>query len=128
MNKDKTVIVVAAVFEKEGRYLIAQRKNKLWEFPGGKVKYGETAQEALKREIQEELSCEINVGEAICVASNMLRDKTHAHIVFYSCKIKKGNPKAVEHRKIRWSRPDEMENLKFSHADERIISKLNTSL
>ena len=70
MSRDRTIRVVAAVLERDGRYLITQRRSSavlplLWEFPGGRVEEGETDAHALKREVSHRLGAEIEVGKLI---------------------------------------------------------------
>src|ERR1700679_3119395 len=75
MAHNKTIRVVAAVLEKEGRYLITQRRATavlplMWEFPGGRVEEGETDAHALKREVRHRLGAEVEVGKLISFVSH----------------------------------------------------------
>src|SRR5581483_5788350 len=75
MSAPRTIRVVAAVLEKDGRYLITQRRSTavlplMWEFPGGRVEAGETDAQALKREVKHRLGAEIDVGKLISFVSH----------------------------------------------------------
>lgn len=121
---DEEALVVAAVIEVGQGVLIAQRRSGLWEFPGGKVKAGETNAEALSREIMEELDCEIEVGKMLKAVATVLDDGRAAKIMFYDCRITKGAPTAKEHRKIMWVGRDELESIGFCGADAEFAKKL----
>ena len=103
-KKDNThKIVVAALIERNGKYLIAKRKvdaalGGLWEFPGGKVEDGETEQEALEREIVEEFNTLIAVGKLL--ASTQINDKTILKL--YACEHKLGAYQLREHSELAW--------------------------
>jgi mutator protein MutT len=129
MNEVKMQKVAAAIIEKNGKYLIAQRSKKdsligKWEFPGGKVEPGETLEEALKRELLEELSLEIIVGEPVCTIDFFHNEKPMQMIAF---KIKSflGNPKLNEHQAIQWVNPSEFANYAFPEPDLPIIELLS---
>jgi HNH endonuclease domain protein len=96
-------IVVAALIEKDGKYLLAKRgSNKplgdLWEFPGGKVEVGESEPEALKREIIEEFNTIVNVNELLAEAK--INNKTTLKL--YACKHNLGGYHTKEHSEIVW--------------------------
>ncbi|ADD69665.1 NUDIX hydrolase [Denitrovibrio acetiphilus DSM 12809] len=101
-----TIEVVAAVIEKNGKFLIAQRPEHAhlgsqWEFPGGKIEPGETHEQALVREIKEELSINICPG-------NLIGDIIHnspercVHLYFYKAVYEDGEIVLTEHQKILW--------------------------
>ena len=96
-------IVVAALIEKDGKYLVAKRKSDkalggLWEFPGGKVEDGETEQEALEREIVEEFNTLIAVGKLL--ASTQINNETILKL--YACEHKLGAYQLREHSELAW--------------------------
>lgn len=126
------ITVVAAVIEREGRLLICQRRKEdpfplKWEFPGGKVEPGESAEEALKRELQEELgvtlqrSCEIARAEQ---TSPQLRDPRE--IRFFAADIDTAEiiPKVFE--QILWVQPKELAGYDFLAANATLIAHLAT--
>jgi 8-oxo-dGTP diphosphatase len=129
---DKTlkplIKVVAALIEKDGRYLIAQRTSHAtfplhWEFPGGKVEQGETDEEALKREMMEELGIEVSVGA-------LFEREVHCYDAFsvdfrvFRCEIVKGEPKALHCADFRFVTLEEMGSYRFPPADEKAIGVL----
>lgn len=125
----KTVKVVGGVIlDKEGRILVAQRpysdvsyKSYKWEFPGGKVEENESPQEALEREIKEELDCEIIVERNIVGLEYDYPD-FKLKMDLFLCRMKEGySPKALEHNQIRWIYPEEMDSLDWLEADYKIL-------
>jgi len=124
----KTIRVVAAVIEKEGKYLITQRRKtavlpNLWEFPGGRVEEAEDDATALKREIRERLDTEITVGPLISYVRHPYESYT-VELFLYECTLA-GGPikcKAVQH--FQWVSSSEFENYEFTPADETSMSQL----
>jgi len=117
--------VAAAVIEKDSKILIARRKKKdtlggLWEFPGGKVEPGETAETCLKREIKEELSIDTEIGGLI--SSSVFRYcLIPIELLAYRVKYLSGDIKANEHDEIKWVLTDDLNNYDFVNADRPII-------
>ncbi|WP_227939207.1 (deoxy)nucleoside triphosphate pyrophosphohydrolase [Alkalihalobacillus deserti] len=118
----KEVIVVGAVIQDEKkRVLCALRSPSMslpnyWEFPGGKVEKGEGYPEALIREIQEELACDVIVKEKITeVTYDYENIRVHLHT--YLCRIKKGTPVAKEHAQLEWVALEKLMNLTWAPAD-----------
>jgi len=108
----KSIHVVAAIIKKNNQYLIVQRnKNKhlglKWEFPGGKVDENESFESALKREIQEELSIEINII-----------------LHYYLCSQKNGTITLTEHENLAWVEKKDFEKYDFAEGDGNILSLL----
>lgn len=123
-----TIRVVAAVIEKDGRYLVTQRRPTavlplLWEFPGGKVEGTETDPEALKREVSHRVGVEIDPGTLINRVSHAYEHYT-VELHLYDCRITRGEPKAQNVHQFRWVASDEFERLPFTPADEASMSKL----
>ncbi|GAA4346627.1 (deoxy)nucleoside triphosphate pyrophosphohydrolase [Microbacterium rhizosphaerae] len=109
--------VVGAVLVDDGRVLAARRGPQMdlpgmWEFPGGKVEAGETPQEALRRELIEELRCTVEVGDHV-------ESTTHGHVVLttYFCRLVDGMPEPTEHSELRWVPPHELGDLEWAPAD-----------
>lgn len=122
-------VVAAIIFDEQGRILATQRGygdwKDWWEFPGGKVEVGETLQQALKREIQEELDTEIEVGE-------LLKTIEYDYPQFYltmhcfKCKLTNSHITLLEHEAAKWLAIDNLQSVKWLPADKEIIDELCT--
>jgi 8-oxo-dGTP diphosphatase len=126
MNKDKITEVVAALIWDENRFLICQRpatktRALLWEFVGGKVEPGETKEQALVRECQEELDITLDVGEIFTDVVHEYKD-IKIHLTLYNATIKQGIPRMVEHNDLKWIVPEEINQYQFCPADMEILS------
>ena len=123
----KRIEVVAAVICKEDRIFATQRGygewKDWWEFPGGKMEAGETPEEALRREIREELSAEINVGERLCTVEYDY-PKFHLTMHCYLCTLESEALHLNEHEAARWLTRDELDSVKWLPADEEVIERL----
>lgn len=121
--------VVAAVIEnKEGKIVIAKRNHKkaqgnLWEFPGGKIEAGEKREEALVRELQEEMGITIKVMEFLGEKEYHYPEKT-INLIVYTAVIEKGDISLLEHEEYQWIEKEELVNFKFAPADEFIVEKI----
>jgi len=121
-------IVTAAILKRDGKVLIAKRPSKgllggMWEFPGGKVKRGETFETCLTREIREELGAEIHVGEAFGIYRHAY---THFRITLHAflCELKDGEPRPVEAASLAWVVPAELGNYPMGKVDRQIAGRL----
>lgn len=117
----KRIEVTGAVIVRDGRILAAQRgegKNMAgyWEFPGGKIEAGETPQEALARELQEELRCDAVVGDFI-TTTEYEYDFGIVVLSTYYCSLESGEPSLTEHQEIKWLLPSELGQLTWAPAD-----------
>lgn len=125
----KSIEVVAAIIRKEDKILATQRGygewKDWWEFPGGKIEQGETPEEALKREISEELSAEINVDELFSTVDYDY-PKFHLTMHCYLCTPLTNAMHLNEHVSARWLAKDELDSVKWLPADKSIIDKLKT--
>lgn len=123
----KTINVVAAVIMKEGKVFATQRGygefKDGWEFPGGKVEAGESPEEALRREIREELEVEVNVGDHI---DTIEYDYSAFHLSMkcYACTIAGGSPHLLEHEAARWLSADQLDSVAWLPADITLIPKI----
>lgn len=123
--------VVAAIIKNgEGKILITQRNLKksqggLWEFPGGKIEKGETREEAIIREIKEELTIEINVESYLGEKVFEYPEKS-INLIALNCRVKSGNIYLTEHEEARWVEKEELNSFEFAPADIFIVKKLQS--
>lgn len=127
-NSPDAIRVVAAVIEKDGRYLITQRRPTaalplLWEFPGGKVEPGETDEEALAREVRHRLGATIEVHGKISHVRHAY-EKYTVELFLYSGTLRGGELAPRNVNDFRWVLSSEFETVKFTPADERSMSQL----
>lgn len=125
----KNIHVVGAVIVENGKILCAQRGETKalplkWEFPGGKIEKGESPQEALRREIIEEVHCKIEIGEQIEYTSYEY-DFGIVHLTTFYCKLIEGTPTLTEHVSIKWLTPNELASLDWAPADIPAIEKIS---
>lgn len=125
----KMVHVVGAIIENnEGEILAALRSPTMtlpnyWEFPGGKIEDNETPTEALKREINEELKCVIQVGKAV-EDTTYEYEKVIVRLKTFMATIVEGTPIATEHAELRWNTKEQLARLDWAPADIPAIEKL----
>ena len=123
----KTKEVVAAVITKDGKYFATQRGYGDfaggWEFPGGKMEHGETPQDALVREIKEELDADITVGELI---DTVEYDYPTFHLTMHCflCELVSDHVVLREHEAAKWLDPDELDSVDWLPADLGLIDHL----
>lgn len=127
----KTIRVVAAVIRDQDKiFATARGYGELkggWEFPGGKIEQGETSQEALKREILEELDVEISVGELIDTIEYDY-PTFHLSMECFWCMIVKGNIVLKEAEDAKWLSKDELNSVAWLPADISLIEKIKVHL
>ena len=120
--------VVAALIWQGNKFMICQRpankaRGLLWEFVGGKVKQGETKEQALIRECKEELNIILSVGDAFMDVIHEYPDLT-VHLTLFNATITEGEPQKLEHNDIQWITPCEIQNYEFCPADEEILKEI----
>jgi 8-oxo-dGTP diphosphatase len=124
------LIVVAALIAHQGRILVCQRKRgqrmeMMWEFPGGKVEPGETPEEALVRELREELGVNATVGREIFRARHWYAEtRQPIELIFLSAIALPGEIQNLEFEQIAWRTPQSLPELNFLAADKELIVKL----
>ncbi|MDM5332135.1 (deoxy)nucleoside triphosphate pyrophosphohydrolase [Ureibacillus composti] len=125
----KSVHVVGAIIENENNEIFCALRGpemslpNYWEFPGGKIEDGETPEQALEREIQEEFNCAINVGEKV-EDTTYEYEKVIVRLETYKAKLVNGQPTALEHADTKWVSRDEIKNLIFAPADVPAVEKI----
>ena len=126
----KTIQVVASIIHQDGKILATQQGNDeykgLWEFPGGKMEPGETEEQAIVREIREELNVEIGVEKKVCTVEY---DYPAFHLTMHCfwCHIHSGVLELKEHLSARWLSPSEWESVEWLPADVLVIDALKKS-
>ena len=128
--KTPLMVVAAALVDRDGRLLVQQRPEGLsmaglWEFPGGKLEPGETPEQALIRELGEELAIDVDHAclAPACFASEPLGDR-HLLLLLYVCRKWRGTPVAQHASALRWVRPVELHGLAMPPADKPLIGLL----
>lgn len=124
--------VVTGLIRKGDKVLVGQRPvgHSLagqWEFPGGKIEKGETPEQALARELHEELDIEAQIG-TLRLASTHSYGDTGIIILFYEVLFWKGEPKAVHHMELKWIYPKELGGLQIPDANKKILDRLTAAI
>ena len=120
--------VVAAVIERDGKILIARRKPGLvaggmWEFPGGKLEEGETAEKCLERELEEELGVRSRVGDLLCSVP-FTGTLTAFELLVFRTELLSDSFTLIDHDEIRWQAPGDMDEALFSKPDRPVVRML----
>ena len=127
----KQIEVVAAIIRKGDKIFATQRGygewQDWWEFPGGKMEVGETPEEALKREIREELSAEISVGELLTTVEYDY-PKFHLTMHCFLCTLVGEALHLNEHEAARWLTKDELDSVKWLPADEEVVEDVRCKM
>ena len=123
----KHIEVVAAIIRKDDKIFATQRGygdfKDWWEFPGGKMEAGETPEEALKREIREELSAEISIDEYLCTVDY---DYPNFHLTMhcYLCSLLTETLHLNEHEAARWLTKEELDSVTWLPADLEVVKRI----
>jgi 8-oxo-dGTP diphosphatase len=127
-NKRRIRVVAALLERDDGKVLITQRRPQAfmplkWEFPGGKVEPGETDQQALARELTEELDIQVEVGEHF-MGLNHSYPEFELDFQVYRCRLLSGEPKKVAVHNFRWVTVNDLDNYEFPPADLPTVKQL----
>ena len=129
-SKPMLIVVACALIDTDNRVLVTSRPDSksmagLWEFPGGKIENGETPEQAIKRELEEELGIKTFVS---CLAplnfASHSYDQFHLLMPLYICRKWEGILHPKEEQKMKWVRPSDLYNLEMPPADKPLIHSL----
>ena len=124
----KQIEVVAAIIRKDDKIFATQRGygewKDWWEFPGGKMEAGESPEEALKREIREELSTDISVDDLLCTVEYDY-PKFHLTLHCYLCSLLSETLRLNEHEAARWLTKDELDSVRWLPADLEVVDMIS---
>ena len=124
------ITVVAALIHDDGKLLVCQRKRgtsfaMMWEFPGGKVKPGETLEQALVRELEEELGTKATIGSEVYRAQHRYVEMSEPiELIFFQAKLEPRSVRNLVFEEILWRDPSSLPELNFLPADKELIGKL----
>lgn len=125
--REDPIPVVAAVIEEAGRFLLCQRHRGAhlslkWEFPGGKIESGESPEEALRREIAEELGAGSRVAEQLAEVVHQYRQKT-VHIRFFRAALANA-PRPIVHRALEWIHPRDFDRYSTPPPNAQVLERI----
>ncbi len=132
LKRPTWIPVVTGLIRKGSKVLVGQRPSGhtlagQWEFPGGKIEKNESPEQALARELMEELAIEAEIGSLKYASTHSYGD-TGIVILFYEVLFWKGEPKPIHHMDLRWIDLDELHSLPIPDANLRILDRLIESL
>ena len=133
-HKNLVIVASIAIIDANDQILIAKRPNKkhlsgFWEFPGGKVEKGESPENALIREVKEELNIDIhNKCIAPLTFSEFNYEKFHLLLLLYVCRRWQGEPMSMEKNEIKWVKVNTLRQYKMPPADDSLIYSLQDLL
>jgi 8-oxo-dGTP diphosphatase len=127
----KPIDVVAAIINKENTYLIVQRNRDKylglkWEFPGGKIEVGELENEALIRELEEELNMKVEIIKHLGAFVHYYENFS-LNLIGFKCNLIKWNGMMTDHDKAEWVLPEELVKYKFAEADLPFLDMIRNS-
>ncbi|MBR3929348.1 MAG: (deoxy)nucleoside triphosphate pyrophosphohydrolase [Clostridia bacterium] len=126
------ILVVAGIIKRGDLIFAAQRNEKAhqglkWEFPGGKVEEGETPENALERELFEELGIQTRTGRLFSEKTHAYPEKT-VRVLFYLTEITSGEPRALEANQVGWFSKEALVRLDFSGADGIVAKEIQARM
>ena len=129
-ERSPIMAVTAGVVVRDNRVLVVQRKptsrrGLLWEFPGGKIEEGEDPRSCLKRELNEELGIEVDVGNRFEIVYHTYED-VKVLLISFICQIARGDPHAIDCQGFRWLTQRELRDLPMTAADIPLRNALCT--
>ncbi|MCK6596807.1 MAG: (deoxy)nucleoside triphosphate pyrophosphohydrolase [Bdellovibrionaceae bacterium] len=132
VKKIHWIPVVAGLLKKDKKILVGQRPENhslagLWEFPGGKIEIGESPEQALSRELNEELGIEADIGQLKLACTHSYGD-VGIVILFYEINYWKGEPKAKHHLMLEWIYPQELKLRPIPEANKKILGDIYKAL
>jgi 8-oxo-dGTP diphosphatase len=121
--------IVAGIIQRDSKVLICQRPDYKvqplrWEFPGGKLEPGESEQEALRRELCEELGIEADVGREVARLRHSYQETGDLELIFYAVEAFSGEPRNLVFERIAWVSPQELTQFDFLEADRELVHQL----
>lgn len=127
-NDGKPFRVVAALIRRDGKILLTQRwpgrhLGLMWEFPGGKVEEGESDEQALQRELSEELGIDVNIGTA-CFETCHGYGNRAVHLIIYRCSMLSGEPRPIDVKAVEWVDEKSLLERNFPPADLPFVHEL----
>lgn len=132
LKRPNWIPVVTGLLRKNGKVLVGQRPvgHSLagqWEFPGGKIERNESPEQALVRELNEELGIEADIGQLKMASTHTFGD-TGIMILFYEVLFWKGEPRMKHHMELRWVEPHELKGLSIPDANRKILDRIIDTL
>jgi len=131
-HSSSVIEVSAGLIFRNGKLLITQRHagahvGGLWEFPGGKREAGETFEQCVARELQEELGINVTVGALFESITHEYPEKA-VHLKFFVCRLEAGEPRPIGCASLKWVDKSEMKGCDFPAADARLLEELQQNL
>jgi 8-oxo-dGTP diphosphatase len=129
MEKRTEIVVAAMIVDGAGRVLIAERpEGKFmagwWEFPGGKLEFGERPEDGLAREVREELGIEIEVGDPFHVVNVVRAPEKAVLVLFYWCRWVAGEIELLDAGDVDWVTIDDFDRVRFLESNQPVVEKL----
>ena len=129
MKNRSPLLVSAGIIHRNGKILVGQRRKNdrhplKWEFPGGKVEFGESPQQALVRELREELQIEARVGSELARYEHDYRTGNRVHLLFFAVREFAGEPRARVFEQICWIELHSLPSLDFLDGDLDFVKRL----